>query len=257
MGTPAPIGTIHDGVTARVGLLLPSSNILTEREFARLAPDTVACHAARLKIAAGSAAQLDAMVAHVEEAADTLRDTGADLLVFASTSGSFLKGRDYDLSLGQRIQQATGITTVTTSGALDRGLTELGVTRLTMVTPYDDDLTARGVSFLTECGYHVRSARGLGQTTGLGLASYPPQEIVRIAEATFDPGSEAVLLLCTNFRGTEAIAELERRLSVPVVSSNQATIWAVLRALGLATHARGPGRLLARPGPASSAVPVG
>ena len=42
----------------------------------------------------------------------------------------------------------------------------------------------------------------------------------------------------------EAVAELERRTGKPVVSSNQASIWAAFRALGLAPEIRGFGRLL-------------
>lgn len=247
MGTRTDL--IHDRVTVRVGLLLPSSNILTEREFAHLAPPEVACHAARLKIAAATAAQLDAMVAEMDRAADTLRDTGADLLVFASTSGSYLRGREYDRKLTNRIARATGIPTLTTSHALDLALTALGATRLTVVTPFDDDITARGVRFLTECGYQVRRGHGLGEATGSGLASYRPSEIVRITERVFHPDSDAVLLMCTNFRGTEAVAELERRLGVPVISSNQATLWAALGRLGLAARPGAPGQLFARPSP--------
>ena len=40
------------------------------------------------------------------------------------------------------------------------------------------------------------------------------------------------------------MAELERRTGKPVVTSNQASIWAAFRALGLPASIRGYGRLL-------------
>jgi maleate isomerase len=43
------------------------------------------------------------------------------------------------------------------------------------------------------------------------------------------------------------VAELERRTGKPVVSSNQASIWASFRALGLTTPIKGYGRLLEQP----------
>ena len=43
-----------------------------------------------------------------------------------------------------------------------------------------------------------------------------------------------------------AVDALERRTGKPVVTSNQATIWAALRALGLEHPVRGFGRLLER-----------
>ena len=45
--------------------------------------------------------------------------------------------------------------------------------------------------------------------------------------------------------GGEAVGELERRTGKPVVSSNQASIWATFRALKLTPTVTGYGRLLA------------
>jgi maleate cis-trans isomerase len=38
------------------------------------------------------------------------------------------------------------------------------------------------------------------------------------------------MISCTDFATLEAVPELERALGKPVVTSNQATFWAVLRA---------------------------
>ena len=42
----------------------------------------------------------------------------------------------------------------------------------------------------------------------------------------------------------EAVDELERRTGKPVVSSNQAIIWATFRKVGIKTPIKGYGRLL-------------
>jgi maleate cis-trans isomerase len=44
----------------------------------------------------------------------------------------------------------------------------------------------------------------------------------------------------------EAIEELERRLGKPVVSSNQATLWACLKRLGIAHQDKRLGRLFSQ-----------
>lgn len=46
------------------------------------------------------------------------------------------------------------------------------------------------------------------------------------------------------WRALEAAAELERRLGIPVVTANQATIWAAFRALGMRHPVAGLGSLL-------------
>ncbi len=58
------------------------------------------------------------------------------------------------------------------------------------------------------------------------------------------PEADALLCSCTAWRSVEAVAELERRLGKPVVTSNQASIWMSFRALGLTTPIKGFGRLL-------------
>jgi maleate isomerase len=60
------------------------------------------------------------------------------------------------------------------------------------------------------------------------------------------PEADVLLCSCTAWRAVEAVDALERRTGKPVVTSNQATIWAALRALGVTEAARGFGRLFER-----------
>lgn len=43
------------------------------------------------------------------------------------------------------------------------------------------------------------------------------------------PDAEGVFISCTNFRTLEVVARLEKELQKPVVSSNTATFWALMR----------------------------
>ena len=57
---------------------------------------------------------------------------------------------------------------------------------------------------------------------------------------------EADVLFCgyTAWHALEAVEELEARIGKPVVTSNQATVWAALRALGTDIPVKVYGRLL-------------
>jgi maleate isomerase len=58
------------------------------------------------------------------------------------------------------------------------------------------------------------------------------------------PDADAIVVSCTNVPTYDLIAPLEAELGKPIVSANQVTMWAALRAVGLS--AVGPGqRLLA------------
>jgi maleate isomerase/arylmalonate decarboxylase len=53
------------------------------------------------------------------------------------------------------------------------------------------------------------------------------------------------LITCTDFPTLPLIAQLESEFGVPVVTSNQATFWAMLRAVGIEDRFEKFGRLLA------------
>jgi maleate isomerase len=46
------------------------------------------------------------------------------------------------------------------------------------------------------------------------------------------PDAEALFISCTALRAAEVVAEIERRIGKPVVSSNLATAWMALRLCG-------------------------
>ena len=54
------------------------------------------------------------------------------------------------------------------------------------------------------------------------------------------------MLSCTDMRSVEAIERVEAKLGKPVVTSNQAMMFCLMRALNLPRHDRMPGRLFNR-----------
>jgi maleate cis-trans isomerase len=55
--------------------------------------------------------------------------------------------------------------------------------------------------------------------------------------------SQALFISCSNFRTLELITELEFETGRPVVTSNQASMWGTLRAIGDSREIAGAGRL--------------
>jgi maleate isomerase len=64
-------------------------------------------------------------------------------------------------------------------------------------------------------------------------------------EAARVPGVEAVFASCTNLRTFGVIGAVEAELGLPVVTSNQALLWDMLRRAGADARGWGPGRLFA------------
>lgn len=77
-----------------------------------------------------------------------------------------------------------------------------------------------------------------------GINDQEPESVVEFASRICRDDADALLCSCTAWRSLEAVDELEQRTGKPVVSSNQATIWATYRNLGMTEPVRGYGKLL-------------
>lgn len=166
--------------------------------------------------------------------------TGAGVYVYGCTSGSFVRGRSGERGLVRAMRAAGAPQALTTSGALVRALERLGVSRVAVATPYAEDFTTRLAGYLAACGLETVRSAHLGLISGIANVPYATTEdLVRRAD---HPDAEAVLVSCTNLPTYDVIATLESQIRKPVVTANQATMWAALHVLG--RSAIGPGQLL-------------
>lgn len=75
-----------------------------------------------------------------------------------------------------------------------------------------------------------------------------PETILEFAKKNFSLEADGMFLSRTNWRAMVLADQLDKEISRPVVTSNQATIWATFRSLRLNTQIKGYGSLLASPG---------
>ena len=84
----------------------------------------------------------------------------------------------------------------------------------------------------------------MGIADAIELGNQMPENVYRLARKTFVPEADAVLISCMNLRSIEILAQLERDLKRPVISSVQSSMWLCLRALGVRDSIKDYGRLL-------------
>lgn len=218
----------------RVGLLVPSSNTVMEVDLARRLPAQVTLHTARMFLetttAEAESRMLDEFTLPAAAAVGTARP---DVVVFGCTSAGALRGNAYDAELCERIAQATGAQAISVIRSVRQALERRGAARIGVLTPYVDELNEKIRASLVERGdVEVVDIVGLGIDENFAIAGVTPSEIVTFAASTFAGRPiDTLFVSCTNFRAVEALPELEATLGVPVVTSNQAAIEAVERAL--------------------------
>ena len=244
----------------RIGLLTPAGNTSIEDDFARWMPDSLQLHVNRLfpgsprnpNTPEGLLAGLQEMGDRVEEPARWLGTALVDVIAFGCTGGSFLKGPGYDREIIEKISTAAGgVKTVVTAGAVADALKELGVKRIAVCTPYPEELNERLRGFYNAAGFDIVSFAYEDDGILQGTAAEAREAALRLAMGVDTPEAEAIFISCTAFEGAgESIELIEELAGKPVVTSNQATFWACLRALGVNEHIAGAGRLMSERVPA-------
>ena len=233
----------------RFGVMVPSTNTTFEADFQLVTPPEVTVHGQRLWLTndAEGQAGMDRMNGEIESGARYLATARVDVVAYGCTTGSFYRGPGYDREMLSTIERAAGVPAVAAAPAVVDALRHFGARRVSVATPYPDWNNQRLRAYLEASGFEVLNVDGeprAAKSGNQGINDQDPEDVVAFASRVCRPEADALLCSCTAWRSVEAAAELERRTGKPVVTSNQASIWASFRALKLAPSIRGFGALL-------------
>ncbi|MEM5290295.1 aspartate/glutamate racemase family protein [Paraburkholderia sabiae] len=226
-----------------MGLILPSLNTTTEPDFIRHAPSDVGVFATRVFMKVSTPEDLRAMNAQVDDACRLIASIVPDVVVYACTSGTFLDGNSALANITSRIESLTDSRAVTTSAALLDALATLSVSKVAIAAPYPADVTKAECRFFESNGYKVVSSHALLRS-GNEIRKITAGEIERLVVEADSPDAEAIVVSCTDLRAFELVQHLEEVVKKPVLTSNQATLWAVLKLLN--RQVQGPAGALFR-----------
>ncbi|MFF4708878.1 maleate cis-trans isomerase family protein [Streptomyces sp. NPDC001288] len=229
-----------------VGVVAPFDFAL-DRELWRWVPDDVSLHLTRTPfVPVEVGLDLARLVSEHEtlgEAVRALTAVAPEVIAYACTSGSFVGGIAGERAMCEAMTRSGTVPALTTSGALLDALTELGVRRLALVTPYTVSVTRVLEEYVAEAGVQVAGCAFMGLTRHIWRVPY--RDVVAMARRAIRPGAaDALFISCTNLPTYDVIPQLEAELRLPVLSANQVTMWAALRKLG--TRAVGPYQTLIR-----------
>lgn len=234
------------GWRGKIGLIVPSTNTINEPEFSRMAPEGVTIHTARvLLLGKATNESYFEMANALGRAAKELATAEVDVVAYGCTSGSIICPLPELLA---DMSNETGTPATAAAGAVVHALRALGAKRVAVATPYVRFVNDSEQKFLEDYGFSVTSLHGLelGETQEerRGIGRVPPGHVYAMARKVDRPDADAIFISCTNLATLDVIADIERDLGKPVVTSNQACFWACMRLMGLSTPVSGYGRLL-------------
>ncbi|SDG02245.1 maleate cis-trans isomerase family protein [Halorientalis regularis] len=222
-------------MTARLGLVVPSSNTTVEPEFRAMTPAATTVHAARVPLEDVTADALNEMATGAERAAELLAHADVDGIAYACTTGSLLHGPGFDAELESRLSDAAGAPAVATALSVKRALAALDAETVAVVTPYAAELNDRERAYLADSGFEVATLDGRGLVDNTAIGALTAADAKRQVQSAVpdDRSIDAVFVSCTNYRTVPVLADLEDTLGVPVISSNAATMWDLADRLGI------------------------
>jgi len=228
----------------RLGLIIPSSNTTMEPEFYRILPESFTVHSCRLRLGEVTLKDLMKMEQGIDEEASKLADADVSAIGFGCTSGSLFRGLGHDKQIEAKIERATGKPTVSTAGAVVSALKAVGVKSLAVATPYIEEINRLEKEFLSANGFRVVDLKGLGIKNNLQIGKLTSQSAYELVRKLKFEKADGILVSCTNFATVDSIEKMERDTQKIVVSSNSATLWAMLKKCGVHMRIEGFGKLL-------------
>lgn len=232
-------------MSARVGLIIPSSNRMVEQEMVHAFPEGVYPHITRLRMTGLNRMRHDQLIPRVEEATRALADARCDVVAFHCTANSMEEGQGGEARILAAVAGSGARHATTTATAIRRALDAFGARKIVLVTPYSQAVTDHEAEFLNEAGYDVIYAKGYELAGSDAYCATPPQVWRDRAIAAARPDADIYFLSCANISVFGIIEELEGRLGRPVITSNQTVIWDALARLGWSDRCGCPGRLFA------------
>jgi len=184
----------------------------------------------------------DRLAAGVEE----LRLSGAEAVVWACTSGSFVYGWKGAHDQVRALARRAGLPASSTSFAFAHAVREIGARRVAVGATYPDDVAALFAAFLSDAGAEVVAVRGAGVVTAAEVATWGGDEVLALAREADRPDADAVLLPDTALHTASHLTALESALGKPVLTANQVTVWEALRLTDRRVNAPELGSLFTR-----------
>jgi len=243
-----PIGLHNRRI--RLGLIVPASNTNAEPDCQLLAPKGVTTHVTRsggydVNAIPDSSEMRRFARQSLDQQLQMLIDARVDVIAYACTSATLSDGPDFDREFCEEIQRKSGRPAVTAAGALVDAIHALGLKRVAFTSPYVKTLADESVNFIQQCGIEVVHQLGFEQDLdSLQQGALTPNDAYDMALKADHVDAEGIVISCTDYRALEAVPAIEKLLQKPVVTSNQALMYASIKLLGIeADNAETGGRL--------------
>jgi maleate isomerase len=239
-----PLRFVAQNAVKKFGIIALATDLTSERDFARIIPvDRAGFYTTRVAFVNPTTPEnLRKMSPRLTAAAECiLPGVPLDAICYSCTAASVVIG---DAEVAAAINTVRpGVPVVTPTGAARLALAALGVNRIAVLTPYLIETSEPMAAYFTGHGFEITRFECFGMDDDREMARVTGDTIVEAVLRLDDPRAQAFFISCTGLPSVQTIAQIEARTGKPVVTSNQASAWAMMRHAGLDERINGYGRL--------------
>jgi maleate isomerase len=242
----------------RVGLIVPSSNTTMETEIPAILrareenlPERFTFHSSRMRMKHVTPEELTAMDQDSLRCAAELSDARMDVMAYACLVAIMAQGlgyhRESQKKLAATAEEESGIQVpvVSSAGALVEALHHLKARRIAVLAPYMKSLTATVCEYIGGEGVEVIDSISLEVPDNLEVGRLDPRQLIALSKQVNTADADALVLsACVQMPSLPVLDTVQQSFDIPVLSAASATVWRVLKDLGLEPVAPRAGALL-------------
>ena len=233
------------GYRGTIGLVKPTYRPGSLEETIRLLPEGVGVIPMHAGIRVGTSEEFAGILDEVSARIEDLASLEVDAIYVEGAPPPMMLGYDADERLSERLTKSYGIPVAFATQALTRALRALEIqdlVGLTYTPPHQNEIFAK---YLTDAGFNVEAIQGIDSPFE-HADRITPEMVYAAAKKLYEkhPTVDGIYLFGGAWRGMPAIERLEEDLGVPVVGGIQASIWYIMKLLGIQDNVVKGGKLL-------------
>ncbi len=221
----------------KVGLMVPVNNTTMAPELLGWLPPGSTCHTIKIPRGPGLLTP-ETVPAYKQTAVDLSANfgpLGIDVLAYGCTAAGFILGPAGDRAIAGELAAAAAAPVVTTANAMMVALAQHGARRISLLTPYADDVNRRLKAFLASGGIEVVHFHTFDAPDTAALGRITEDQVEEAAWSLCQDDAEALFIACSQLPTLHVVQRLAARWGRPVLSSIQVTAQQALQAAAART----------------------
>ena len=228
----------------RVGLIVLATDVMIEKDFLKVFSGVSAdLFVNRITnynpVTAENLKKMTNNITSVTE--NILPGEKIDCVVYGCTSGTIVSGYD-SIKKKINIAKPDALVTAPSTAALN-ALKKKNIKKISIVTPYIKSVNDDVVNFFKNNDFKISSNTYFNIESDVDIGKVDQDQLFEILSKIDHKDAEALFVSCTSLPVLNIIEKLEKKLSMTVLSSNQALIWETLENINRNNSIKGYGSL--------------